>query len=258
MVKNFTDLTGRTAVVLGGNSGLGRAIAIGLAQAGADVVPSGRRMELVEEVCAEIESCGRRTLRQTTDVTRRESIAELRGAVLREFGGVDVLVNAAGVTSRQPTALVPEQEWLKLFDINLHGAFRACQLFYEPLKASGRGRIINIASLGAFLAFYEVAAYCAAKAALLSLTRNLGCEWGRDGICVNAIAPGVFPTDLNMQLLSGTDRGKEILIRTPLGRFGSPEELVGAAVLLASDAASFITGQWIGVDGGYLASGVNS
>jgi NAD(P)-dependent dehydrogenase (short-subunit alcohol dehydrogenase family) len=258
MLKNFTDLTGRVAVVIGGNSGLGKAIAIGLAQAGADVVPSGRRAEQVEETCAEIESFGRRTLRQTADVTSRESLEALRDAAVQSFGGVDILVNAAGVTHRHPTALVAESEWLKLFDINLHGAFRACQLFYEPLKASGRGRIINIASLGAFLAFYEVAAYCAAKAALLSLTRNLGCEWGRDGICVNAIAPGVFPTDLNSALLMGTDRGKEILIRTPLGRFGAPEELVGAAVLLASDAASFINGQWIGVDGGYLASGVNS
>lgn len=258
MVKNFTDLSGRIVVVIGGNSGLGRAIAIGLAEAGADVVPSGRREELVNEVAAEIEKLGRRSLRQTADVSDRVSLQALRDAVLADFGRVDILVNAAGVTHRQPTATVPESEWLKLFDINLHGAFRACQLFYEPLKASGRGRIINIASLGAFLAFYEVAAYCAAKAALLSLTRNLGCEWGPDGICVNAIAPGVFPTDLNSALLMGTDRGKEILIRTPLGRFGSPEELVGAAVLLASDAASFITGQWIGVDGGYLASGVNS
>jgi NAD(P)-dependent dehydrogenase (short-subunit alcohol dehydrogenase family) len=191
-------------------------------------------------------------------VQSRPSIEALRDAVLKEFGCVDILVNAAGVTHRMPTATVPEGEWMKLFDINLHGAFRACQVFYEPLKGCKRGRIINIASLGAFLAFHEVAAYCSAKAGLLQLTRNLGCEWGPDGICVNAIAPGVFPTDLNMELLMGTDRGREILLRTPLGRFGQAEELVGAAVLLASDAASFITGQWIGVDGGYLASGVNS
>jgi NAD(P)-dependent dehydrogenase (short-subunit alcohol dehydrogenase family) len=178
--------------------------------------------------------------------------------VLEALGRVDILVNAAGTTLRHETATLPETEWQSLFDINLNGALRACQSFYEPLRASGRGRIVNIASLGAFLAFHEVAAYCAAKAALLSLTKSLGCEWGPDGICVNAIAPGVFPTDLNLRLLTGTERGKEILMRTPLKRFGSPEELVGAAVLLASDAASFITGQCIAVDGGYLASGVNS
>ncbi len=143
-------------------------------------------------------------------------------------------------------------------DINLTGVLRACQSFYEPLKASGRGRIVNIASLGSFLAFHEVAAYSASKSALLSLTKSLACEWAPDGICVNAIAPGVFPTELNRALIVGTPRGDEMLMRTPMGRFGKPEELIGAAVLLASDGASFLTGQCIAVDGGYLASGVNA
>lgn len=142
-------------------------------------------------------------------------------------------------------------------DTDLTGVLRACQSFYEPLKSSRRGRIINIASLGSYRAFYQVAAYCAAKSAVLSLTRGLGCEWAKDGIMVNAIAPGVFPTELNSKLIMGTPRGNEILMRTPMGRFGKPEELVGAAVLLASDGASFMTGECIAVDGGYLASGVN-
>ena len=145
-----------------------------------------------------------------------------------------------------------------LLDLNLNGVLRACQSFYEPLKRSGRGRIINIASLSSYVAFFEVAPYSAAKSAVLSLTRSLGCEWAKDGICVNAIAPGVFPTELNTALLMGTERGREIIMRTPMRRFGEPEELVGAAVLLASDAASFITGQCIVVDGGYLAAGVTT
>jgi NAD(P)-dependent dehydrogenase (short-subunit alcohol dehydrogenase family) len=143
-------------------------------------------------------------------------------------------------------------------DTDLTGVLRACQSFYEPLKSSGRGRVINIASLGSFLAFHQVAAYCAAKSAVLSMTRSLACEWARDGISVNAIAPGVFQTELNDRLLADGPRGRELLSRTPMGRFGTPEELIGVAVLLSSDAASFLTGECIAVDGGYLASGVNT
>jgi len=256
--KNITDLSNRTAVVIGGTSGLGCAIAIALARSGANVVPTGRREELVAEVCAEIENVGRKTLQQTVDVSRRESIDALRAVILKEFGGVDILVNAAGRTARKPTAEVTETEWIEIFDTNLIGILRACQSFYEPLKQSGRGKIINIASLASFVAFHEVAAYGASKAGVLALTRSLGAEWARDGINVNALIPGVFPTELNAELLNGTERGREILTRTPMRRFGNPEELTGAAVFLASDAASFITGQTIAVDGGYLASGVNS
>jgi NAD(P)-dependent dehydrogenase (short-subunit alcohol dehydrogenase family) len=194
----------------------------------------------------------------TADVTARLSIDALRDAVVERFGGVDILVNAAGYTLRDPTATLLEGSWTRLIDTDLTGVLRACQSFYQPLKASGRGRIINIASLGSYLAFHEVAAYCAAKSALLSLTRSLACEWAADGVHVNAIAPGIVPTAMNAALVSGTPRGQELLIRTPMKRFGRPEELVGAAVLLASGAASYMTGQCIVVDGGYLASGVNS
>ncbi len=252
------DLTNRVAVVIGGTSGLGRAIAIGLAEAGANVVPSGRRRAMVEEVCAAVEAAGRETLRSTVDVADRTGVDALRDAVMAHFGHVDILVNAAGATRRKPTREVTETEWSVLLDLNLNGVLRACQSFYEPLKQSGRGRIINIASLSSYVAFFEVAPYSAAKSAVLSLTRSLGCEWAKDGICVNAIAPGVFPTELNMALLMGTERGREIILRTPMRRFGEPKELVGAAVLLASDAASFITGQCIVVDGGYLAAGVTT
>lgn len=258
MVENITDLTGRTAVVIGATSGLGRAIALGLARSGADVVPTGRRESLVASLCAEIERLDRRALRHVVDVTDRRSIDALRDATQERFGRVDILVNAAGSTARKPTAKVSEEEWLSILDTNLTGMLRACQSFYEPLRASKRGRIINIASLSSFVSFHEVAAYGVSKAGVLGLTRSLGAEWARDRINVNAIVPGVFLTELNADLLDRTERGRELLMRTPMGRFGLPEELVGAAVFLASDAASYITGQTITVDGGFLASGVNS
>jgi NAD(P)-dependent dehydrogenase (short-subunit alcohol dehydrogenase family) len=257
-MRNYFDLSGRVAVVIGATSGLGRAIAIGLAEHGADVVPTGRRQAHLEEVCRAVKAAGKRTIREATDVTDRASIEALRDAVMEAFGHVDILVNAAGYTFKQPAAEIREEQWAGIFDTNLNGALRACQVFYEPLKASGKGRVINIASLSSFLAFRDVAAYSASKTALLSLTRSLACEWACDGIPVNAIVPGVFPTEMNKALIQGSERGKELLMRTPMRRFGAPEELVGAAVLLASDGASFITGQAIAVDGGYLASGVNS
>lgn len=237
---NLFDLTGRVAVVCGGTSGLGQAIGKGLADHGAQVVASGRR-----------------AARYAADVTDRGSLDAMRDRVLADFGRVDILVYAAGVTFRKPTEAISEPEWARLFDTNLSGALRAAQCFRGELRSSGRGRMITVVSLGSFLAFHEVAAYCAAKSGLLSLTRSLACEWAADGIRVNAIAPGVFPTELNRDLILGTPRGQELLMRTPLRRFGAPQELVGAAVLLASDGASFLTGQCIAVDGGYLASGVN-
>jgi NAD(P)-dependent dehydrogenase (short-subunit alcohol dehydrogenase family) len=256
--KTLFDLTGRVAVVLGGSSGLGKAITIGLAAHGADVIPASRRAEVLVSVCDEIRQLGRKTLEASVDVSVRDTVQQLRDNVVKSFGRIDILVNAAGFTNRKPTLDIRDDEWSGIFETNLQGVLHGCQVFYGDLKSSGVGRIINIASLGSYVAFQEVAAYCASKAAVLSLTRSLAIEWAKDRICVNAIAPGVFPTELNTKLLSGTERGREILLRTPMNRFGDPKEVVGAAVLLASDGASFITGHCIAVDGGFLASGVNS
>ena len=251
------DLASKTAVVIGGTSGIGLTLAKGLAQAGANVIPTGRRVDLVKAAASEIQKIGRRTLVQTSDVKDKSSLEALLQAVTAEFKNVDILVNCAGVTKRTPTLNLPDSEWNNIIETNLNGTLRACQVFGRKMVERQYGRIINIASLSSFVALYEVAAYCASKSAVAALTKSLAVEWARANVCVNAIAPGVFRTDLNTALLDGTPRGQEFLLRTPMRRFGSLEELVGAAVFLASDAASFVTGHLLAVDGGFLASGVN-
>jgi NAD(P)-dependent dehydrogenase (short-subunit alcohol dehydrogenase family) len=257
MARDVFKLSGRSAVVIGGTSGIGRAIAIGLAKAGADVVPASRRLDELEQVTAEIQNLGCRTLAFRADVLDRTSLQALHDNVLRSFGRVDILVNSAGITHRTPTLQCAEDAWNRVMDTNLMGTFRACQIFGRTMVVQGHGRIINIASLATFISFYEVAAYCASKAGVGSLTKSLAVELAPHGVCVNAIAPGIFPTALNRDLLDQTDRGRELRMRTPMKRFGNTVELIGAAVFLASDAAYYVSGQILAVDGGYLASGVN-
>ena len=257
MARSLFDLSGKTAVVVGGTSGIGRAISLGLAEAGADVIASARRSEQVEATAAEIEALGRQTIRQCSDVQDRGSLSALLAACVERFEKVDILVNCAGIIKRAPTLTFPEEDWQQIIDVNLNGTLRACQVFGAHMLERAYGRIINIASLNSFVSLTEVAAYASSKAGVAALTRSLAVEWSKRGVLVNAIAPGVFRTELNANLLDNSARGKELLMRTPMGRFGKTDELRGAAIYLASDSASFVTGQILVVDGGFLASGVN-
>lgn len=251
------ELSGKTAVVIGGTSGIGLALTKGLALAGANLVPTGRREDLVRKAAEEVRGLGRKSLGQTCDVTDQNSIEKLLTAVIAEFGSVEILVNCAGWTKKRPTLEVSDEEWNGIIDTNLNGTLRGCRVFGRHMIERRYGRIINIGSLSSFLGLYQVAAYGASKSGVASLTKSLAVEWATSGVCVNALVPGVLRTDLNAELLDGTARGREFLMRTPMRRFGQLDELAGAAVFLASDAASFVTGHLLVVDGGILASGVN-
>jgi NAD(P)-dependent dehydrogenase (short-subunit alcohol dehydrogenase family) len=211
----------------------------------------------VRAAASAVETLGRRSLALTCDVTDNSSLEHLLQLVCAAFGSVEILVNCAGRTKRMPTLQFPDSDWDAILETNLTGTLRACRVFGRHMIERRYGRIINMGSLSSFVGLYEVAAYCASKGAVASLTKSLAVEWAKFGVCVNALVPGVLRTDMNAALLDRTERGREFLLRTPMQRFGQLGELAGATVFLASDAASFVTGHLLVVDGGILASGVN-
>ena len=249
-------LNGKVAVVVGGTSGIGKAIAVGLAKAGATVVASSRSMEKVEDTAQELEAIGSKTLRITSDVQDRQSLVHLRDEVIRAFGKVDVLVVTAGALKKVPSEELSEEDWQRLIEINLTGTFRADQVFGQHMIERRSGSIINTGSLTSFVSFYQVAGYSAGKGGVKMLTQSLACEWAPYNVRVNAIIPGVIRTPLNEKVLEIPERRAAILARTPMGRIGKPEDLVGAAIYLASEASSFVTGACLVVDGGFLAKGI--
>lgn len=250
------SLEGKRALVFGGTSGLGKAIAVGFAEAGAAVVPVGRRLEQVRETAGEIRRLGRNTLEVAADVTRREDVQRVIERMLELMGRVDILVNSAGVSKRVPSLEFRDQDWDFIMDINLRGTWHSCQMVGRVMREQNYGRIINLASIGSFLSGHEITAYCASKGGVAQITRCLAAEWAKYNVTVNAIAPGVFETPLNEQLLKDAGRKTSIISRTPMRRFGHLEEIKGAAIFLASDSASFVTGEIIAVDGGFLAQGI--
>lgn len=247
------DLDGKVAVVVGATSGIGRVLALGLAQAGADVVPTGRRLPHVDEVAREVEALGRRTVRVSCDVTDAASLGAAREAIESALGRVDILVNSAGRTKRTPTLELPESEWDDILETNLTGTLRACRAFAPGMLARGWGRIINIASLQSWRAFAHSAPYGAGKGGVVQLTRAIAQEWGGKGITCNAIGPGFFPTALTAPVFADDALARRHAEATCIGRNGALADLHGAAVFLASEASAYVTGQTLMVDGGYTA-----
>jgi len=256
MAYKGLSLDGKRALVFGGTSGLGKSIATGMAEAGADVVPVSRRASEVAHTAADIRALGRRTLELTADVTRREEIQKVIDAMVKDMGRIDILVNCAGTTKKVPSLELSDEDWNRVMDINLRGTWQTCQMVGRQMKEQMYGRIINIASIGSFQTLHEATAYAASKGAVAMLTRNLGAEWTKYNIAVNAIAPGVFETPLNTGLINQPERKASILSHTPMKRFGNLEEIRGVAIFLASDAASFVTAEVIAVDGGFMAQGI--
>ena len=253
MVSRFS-LSGEVVVVTGGSRGIGRAIAIGLAEAGADVVIASRTRTDLDQVVEEVRARGRNSFGVPTDVSRAADVAALVKTTLETFGRIDVLVNSAGISPVYSRAVhLREDDWDQIIAVNLTGAFLCCQAVGRVMVEQQSGKIINVGSIGATTGLPRFVAYCASKGGLLQITRGLALEWAEHNVQVNAIAPGYIETDMTAGLEHNPQLLNEIVQRTPMGRMGKPDEVVGAALLLASSASSYITGHMLYVDGGWSA-----
>ena len=241
---------GKVAIVTGGATGIGGGTVLRLAEEGAKVLIADIEEGLATQRAEMVRKAGGTAEVFRADMTKHEEIRAMVAEAVKRFGRLDILVAAAGVTVKVSTLEMKDEDWRRILDTNLTGTLHACQAFGAAMIERGAGRIINVASLSSFLGFHEVAAYTASKSGVAGLTRALAVEWAPHGVTVNAIVPGVFRTDLNSHLLD-SGRGQELLARTPMRRFGQLEELVGATIFLASDAAGFVTGQLLAVDGGF-------
>jgi len=253
---NIFDLKGKVAVIFGGTSGIGKALSFGLAQAGAEVVPISRDLSKVKQRIKELKRFNKEHLEITADVSLKRQVAEALEKVLAKFKQVDILINSAGIHLKKSSLKVSESEWDQILEVNLKGTFITCQVFGEQMIKQRKGTIVNIASLGAYIALSEATPYCVSKAGVLLLTKCLAVEWAKYHVRVNSISPGVFQTPLNEKILKDQSRLGRIIGHTPFGRLGKTSELIGAAVYLASDASSFVSGSDIVVDGGFLAWGI--
>jgi len=245
------DLTGKIAIVIGGSGGIGHTLAVALAKAGADVVVSSRRLDKLEPVAEEIRALGRKSLAISADVTQEQSVDDMVELVLKEFPRIDILVNTAGLIIRKPAESIPIDEWQKVMDVNARGTFICCQAVAQTMIKQRAGKIINMSSVrGAYGDRLGAVAYSPSKGAINTLTKTLACEWAKYNILVNAIAPTIVETDLTRGALADPAFAQRIKARIPLGRWATPEDIVGPTLFLASNASDFITGQIIYVDGG--------
>lgn len=245
-------LSGKTAIVTGANGGIGRGIALALAEAGANICLAGRNNQKNEKVRAEIEGLGKPVIAQSCDVNDDASIAETIEATVDAFGSLDILVNNAGIVSLNSPEAVTDAEWMSVIDTNLNSVFRFSRAAHKELVKTGGGKIINIGSMYSIFGSPLAASYAASKGAVVQLSKSLAVAWAEDNIQVNAILPGWIETDMTAPIEADmADMHASIIARTPAGRFGRPEEIGGTAVYLASSASDFVTGQSIPVCGGY-------